>query len=117
MLFESMAYHADGFYVTWGAPEGAVMAPGQCLPPHGKLLGRLDSADLKQVIQKVRSEGFLSAFVCIVCSQDYCNIHTSTVVKVLVLYSNTVLTTYSFNIEMLLINKCIINVNPNGSAE
>uniref|UniRef100_A0A3Q3WZD5 Cytoplasmic dynein 2 heavy chain 1 n=1 Tax=Mola mola TaxID=94237 RepID=A0A3Q3WZD5_MOLML len=42
----------DGFYVTWGAPEGAVMAPGQCLPPHGKLLGRLDSADLKQVIQQ-----------------------------------------------------------------
>uniref|UniRef100_A0A4W6FB67 Cytoplasmic dynein 2 heavy chain 1 n=1 Tax=Lates calcarifer TaxID=8187 RepID=A0A4W6FB67_LATCA len=43
---------ADGFYVTWGASEGAVMAPGQSLPPHGKQLGRLDSADLKQVIQK-----------------------------------------------------------------
>ncbi|XP_076002176.1 cytoplasmic dynein 2 heavy chain 1 isoform X2 [Genypterus blacodes] len=42
----------DGFYVTWGASEGAVMAPGQSLPPHGKQLGRLDSADLKQVIQK-----------------------------------------------------------------
>ncbi|KAM9359311.1 cytoplasmic dynein 2 heavy chain 1 isoform 6-T6 [Symphorus nematophorus] len=42
----------DGFYVTWGAAEGAVMAPGQSLPPHGKQLGRLDSADLKQVIQK-----------------------------------------------------------------
>ncbi|XP_071781183.2 cytoplasmic dynein 2 heavy chain 1 [Centroberyx gerrardi] len=42
----------DGFYVTWGASEGAVMAPGQPLPPHGKPLGRLDSADLKQVIQK-----------------------------------------------------------------
>uniref|UniRef100_A0A4W6F7X0 Cytoplasmic dynein 2 heavy chain 1 n=1 Tax=Lates calcarifer TaxID=8187 RepID=A0A4W6F7X0_LATCA len=41
-----------GFYVTWGASEGAVMAPGQSLPPHGKQLGRLDSADLKQVIQK-----------------------------------------------------------------
>uniref|UniRef100_A0A8C9YGF2 Cytoplasmic dynein 2 heavy chain 1 n=1 Tax=Sander lucioperca TaxID=283035 RepID=A0A8C9YGF2_SANLU len=43
----------DGFYVTWGASEGAVMAPGQALPPHGKQLGRLDSADLKQVVQKV----------------------------------------------------------------
>ncbi|MED6293760.1 Cytoplasmic dynein 2 heavy chain 1 [Characodon lateralis] len=42
----------DGFYVTWGASEGAVVAPGQPLPPHGKQLGRLDSADLKQVIQK-----------------------------------------------------------------
>ncbi|XP_034460809.1 cytoplasmic dynein 2 heavy chain 1 isoform X1 [Hippoglossus hippoglossus] len=42
----------EGFYVTWGASEGAVMAPGQSLPPHGKQLGRLDSADLKQVIQK-----------------------------------------------------------------
>ncbi|KAG7479775.1 cytoplasmic dynein 2 heavy chain 1 isoform X1 [Solea senegalensis] len=42
----------DGFYVTWGASEGAVMAPGQSLPPHGKQVGRLDSADLKQVIQK-----------------------------------------------------------------
>ncbi|KAM4566457.1 cytoplasmic dynein 2 heavy chain 1 isoform 3-T3 [Odontesthes bonariensis] len=42
----------DGFYVTWGASEGAVMAPGQPLPPHGKQLGRLDSADLKQVVQK-----------------------------------------------------------------
>uniref|UniRef100_A0A3Q1BV91 Cytoplasmic dynein 2 heavy chain 1 n=1 Tax=Amphiprion ocellaris TaxID=80972 RepID=A0A3Q1BV91_AMPOC len=42
----------DGFYVTWGASEGAVMAPGLSLPPHGKQLGRLDSADLKQVIHK-----------------------------------------------------------------
>ncbi|XP_075905861.1 cytoplasmic dynein 2 heavy chain 1 [Nelusetta ayraudi] len=42
----------DGFYVTWGASEAAVMAPGQSLPPHGKQLGRLDSTDLKQVIQK-----------------------------------------------------------------
>ncbi|XP_036005544.1 cytoplasmic dynein 2 heavy chain 1 isoform X1 [Fundulus heteroclitus] len=43
---------SDGFYVTWGASEGAVMAPGQPLPLHGKQLGRLNSADLKQVIQK-----------------------------------------------------------------
>ncbi|XP_024132434.1 cytoplasmic dynein 2 heavy chain 1 [Oryzias melastigma] len=42
----------DGFYVTWGWSEGTVMAPGQPLPPHGKQLGRLDSADLKEVIQK-----------------------------------------------------------------
>uniref|UniRef100_A0A672FSM8 Cytoplasmic dynein 2 heavy chain 1 n=1 Tax=Salarias fasciatus TaxID=181472 RepID=A0A672FSM8_SALFA len=42
----------DGFYVTWGSSEGAVMAPGLSLPPHGKQLGRLNSADLKQVIQK-----------------------------------------------------------------
>uniref|UniRef100_A0A3P8WNV8 Cytoplasmic dynein 2 heavy chain 1 n=1 Tax=Cynoglossus semilaevis TaxID=244447 RepID=A0A3P8WNV8_CYNSE len=42
----------DGFYVTWAASEGAVMAPGQSLPPHGKQLGCLDSADLKEIIQK-----------------------------------------------------------------
>lgn len=47
---------ADGFYVTWGASEGTVVAPGQSLPPHGKQLGRLDSVDLKQVIQKVCSQ-------------------------------------------------------------
>uniref|UniRef100_A0A7N6ADW8 Cytoplasmic dynein 2 heavy chain 1 n=1 Tax=Anabas testudineus TaxID=64144 RepID=A0A7N6ADW8_ANATE len=38
--------------VLYAASEGAVIAPGQCLPSHGKQLGRLDSADLKQVIQK-----------------------------------------------------------------
>ncbi|XP_056467776.1 cytoplasmic dynein 2 heavy chain 1 isoform X1 [Gadus chalcogrammus] len=43
---------SDGFYVTWGASEGSVMAPGQSLPPHGKPLGRLNSADLREVIQK-----------------------------------------------------------------
>ncbi|XP_062407923.1 dynein cytoplasmic 2 heavy chain 1 [Sardina pilchardus] len=45
---------SDTFYVTWGAAHevGAVMAPGQSLPPHGKPLGRLDSADLKEVIRK-----------------------------------------------------------------
>ncbi|XP_019720995.1 cytoplasmic dynein 2 heavy chain 1-like, partial [Hippocampus comes] len=42
----------DGFYVTWGVSEGVVMTPGQSLPPHGKQLGRLQSSDLKQVIQK-----------------------------------------------------------------
>ncbi|KAL2095874.1 hypothetical protein ACEWY4_008022 [Coilia grayii] len=45
---------SDTFYVTWGAAHeaGAVVAPGQSLPPHGKPLGRLDSADLKEVIRK-----------------------------------------------------------------
>lgn len=53
---------ADGFYVTWGASEGGgVMAPGQSLPPHGKSLGRLDFADLRQVIHKV------SVGVCLYC--------------------------------------------------
>lgn len=52
--------YSDGSYVTWGASEGAVMLPGQSLPPHGKQLGRLDSADLKQVIQKVRNEKLFS---------------------------------------------------------
>ncbi|XP_029699181.1 cytoplasmic dynein 2 heavy chain 1 isoform X3 [Takifugu rubripes] len=42
----------DGFYVTWGASEGTVMVPGQSLPPNGKPLGRLDVADLSEVIQK-----------------------------------------------------------------
>lgn len=55
--------YADGFYVTWGASEGAVMTPGQSLPPHGKQLGRLDSADLKQVIQKVHNEELLTGTV------------------------------------------------------
>lgn len=54
---------SDGFYVTWGASEGAVTAPGQSLPPHGKQLGRLDSADLKQVIQKVQSQELLSGVI------------------------------------------------------
>ena len=39
------------------------MAPGQALPPHGKQLGRLHSADLKQVIQKVHSEELLSGML------------------------------------------------------
>lgn len=66
---------ADGFYVTWGASEGAVMAPGQSLPPHGKQLGRLDSADLKQVIQKVHSEELLYDVCSQVCSIKYAHIH------------------------------------------
>lgn len=56
----------DGFYVTWGASEGAVISPGQPLPPHGKQLGRLDSADLKQVIQKVDSEELMPDHYCLV---------------------------------------------------
>ncbi|XP_045342577.1 cytoplasmic dynein 2 heavy chain 1 isoform X15 [Leopardus geoffroyi] len=45
---------ADSFYVTWGArhSSGARPAPGQPLPPHGKPLGKLSSADLKDVITK-----------------------------------------------------------------
>ncbi|XP_058542508.1 cytoplasmic dynein 2 heavy chain 1 isoform X7 [Neofelis nebulosa] len=45
---------ADSFYVTWGArhSSGARPAPGQPLPPHGKPLGKLSSADLKDVIKK-----------------------------------------------------------------
>ncbi|XP_059035365.1 cytoplasmic dynein 2 heavy chain 1 isoform X5 [Mustela lutreola] len=45
---------ADSFYVTWGARHnsGTRVAPGQPLPPHGKPLGKLNSADLKDVIRK-----------------------------------------------------------------
>nr|XP_023648221.1 cytoplasmic dynein 2 heavy chain 1 isoform X1 [Paramormyrops kingsleyae]XP_023648222.1 cytoplasmic dynein 2 heavy chain 1 isoform X1 [Paramormyrops kingsleyae] len=45
---------ADTFYVTWGAAHEArsAIAPGQPLPPHGRPLGRLNSADLKEVIHK-----------------------------------------------------------------
>ncbi|KAF5921105.1 hypothetical protein HPG69_018505 [Diceros bicornis minor] len=45
---------ADSFYVTWGARHnsGTKAAPGQPLPPHGKPLGKLNSADLKDVIKK-----------------------------------------------------------------
>ncbi|XP_032214095.1 cytoplasmic dynein 2 heavy chain 1 isoform X5 [Mustela erminea] len=45
---------ADSFYVTWGARHnsGTRAAPGQPLPPHGKPLGKLNSADLKDVIRK-----------------------------------------------------------------
>lgn len=48
----------DSYYVTWGAPHeaGAVIAPGQPLPSHGKPLGRLSSMDLKEVIHKVGAE-------------------------------------------------------------
>lgn len=35
------------------------MAPSQSLPPHGKPLGRLDLADLNEVIKKVGSEKLL----------------------------------------------------------
>ncbi|XP_061575223.1 dynein cytoplasmic 2 heavy chain 1 isoform X3 [Cololabis saira] len=49
---DALDHMPDGFYVTWGSSEGAVIAPGQPLPPHGKQLGRLDSAALKQVIHK-----------------------------------------------------------------
>ncbi|XP_053312461.1 cytoplasmic dynein 2 heavy chain 1 isoform X2 [Spea bombifrons] len=44
----------DLFYVTWGAlhEAGGVFAPGQSLPPHGRPLGRLNSADLKDIIKK-----------------------------------------------------------------
>ncbi|XP_006741363.1 cytoplasmic dynein 2 heavy chain 1, partial [Leptonychotes weddellii] len=45
---------ADSFYVTWGARHNSGIrgAPGQPLPPHGKPLGKLNSADLKDVIRK-----------------------------------------------------------------
>ncbi|MBZ3869929.1 Cytoplasmic dynein 2 heavy chain 1 [Sciurus carolinensis] len=45
---------ADSFYVTWGARQnlGTRAALGQPLPPHGKPLGKLNSADLKDVIKK-----------------------------------------------------------------
>ncbi|XP_051782842.1 cytoplasmic dynein 2 heavy chain 1 isoform X2 [Erpetoichthys calabaricus] len=43
----------DSYYVTWGAHEpGTIIAPGQPLPPHGKPLGRLSTADLTEVIRK-----------------------------------------------------------------
>ncbi|NXG46652.1 DYHC2 protein, partial [Psilopogon haemacephalus] len=43
---------ADIFYVTWGACQEAFITSGQALPPHGRPLGRLNSADLKDIIQK-----------------------------------------------------------------
>ncbi|NWH43496.1 DYHC2 protein, partial [Fregata magnificens] len=43
---------ADIFYVTWGACQEAFITPGQALPPHGRPLGRLNSTDLKDIIQK-----------------------------------------------------------------
>ncbi|XP_018422828.1 PREDICTED: cytoplasmic dynein 2 heavy chain 1 [Nanorana parkeri] len=44
----------DLFNVTWGAlhETGSMLAPGQSLPPHGRPLGRLNSADFKDVIKK-----------------------------------------------------------------
>ncbi|XP_038617598.1 cytoplasmic dynein 2 heavy chain 1 [Tachyglossus aculeatus] len=50
-ILENMA---DSFYVTWGAQHKtrAAVAPGQPLPHHGKPLGKLNSADLKEVIKK-----------------------------------------------------------------
>lgn len=46
----------DTFYVTWGACQEAFITPGQALPPHGRPLGRLNSTDLKDIIQKVRQD-------------------------------------------------------------
>ncbi|KAF1521633.1 Cytoplasmic dynein 2 heavy chain 1, partial [Eudyptes sclateri] len=43
---------ADIFYVTWGSCQEAFITPGQALPPHGRPLGRLNSTDLKDIIQK-----------------------------------------------------------------
>ncbi|PKU42265.1 cytoplasmic dynein 2 heavy chain 1 [Limosa lapponica baueri] len=43
---------ADTFYVTWGACQEAFITPGQALPPHGRPLGKLNSTDLKDIIQK-----------------------------------------------------------------
>ncbi|XP_009895076.2 cytoplasmic dynein 2 heavy chain 1 [Dryobates pubescens] len=43
---------ADTFYVTWGACQEAFITSGQALPPHGRPLGRLNSTDLKDIIQK-----------------------------------------------------------------
>ncbi|XP_069615312.1 cytoplasmic dynein 2 heavy chain 1 [Ranitomeya imitator] len=45
---------ADLFYVTWGAlhEAGSVLAPGQALPSHGRPIGKLNSADFKDVIKK-----------------------------------------------------------------
>ncbi|XP_072706738.1 cytoplasmic dynein 2 heavy chain 1 isoform X3 [Ciconia boyciana] len=42
----------DIFYVTWGVCQEAFITPGQALPPHGRPLGRLNSTDLKDIIQK-----------------------------------------------------------------
>ncbi|NXA12552.1 DYHC2 protein, partial [Sapayoa aenigma] len=43
---------ADTFYVTWGACQEAFITTGQALPPHGRPLGKLNSTDLKDIIQK-----------------------------------------------------------------
>ncbi|NXK72907.1 DYHC2 protein, partial [Amazona guildingii] len=43
---------ADTFYVTWGACQEAFITPGQSLPPHGRPLGKLNSTDLKDIVQK-----------------------------------------------------------------
>uniref|UniRef100_A0A672TN04 Cytoplasmic dynein 2 heavy chain 1 n=1 Tax=Strigops habroptila TaxID=2489341 RepID=A0A672TN04_STRHB len=43
---------SDTFYVTWGACQEAFITPGQALPPHGMPLGKLNSTDLKDIIQK-----------------------------------------------------------------
>ncbi|XP_023565248.1 cytoplasmic dynein 2 heavy chain 1 [Octodon degus] len=55
---------AGSFYVTWGARHhaGARPGPGQPLPPHGKPLGKLSSADLKDVIKKILFDLSVSYF-------------------------------------------------------
>ncbi|KAG8452968.1 hypothetical protein GDO86_004684 [Hymenochirus boettgeri] len=52
--FDVLDSLTDFYYVTWGAlhEAGAVIAPGQSLPPHGRPLGRLNSNDLQDVIKK-----------------------------------------------------------------
>lgn len=60
---------ADSYYVTWGArhSSGANTVPGQPLPPHGKPLGKLTSADLKDVIKKVWNHARESGMAMVVC--------------------------------------------------
>lgn len=59
MIYVNIIFSADSYYVTWGArhSSGAKTVPGQPLPPHGKPLGKLTSADLKDVIKKVWEPG------------------------------------------------------------
>ncbi|XP_015268586.1 PREDICTED: cytoplasmic dynein 2 heavy chain 1 [Gekko japonicus] len=68
---------ADSYYVTWGARNelGALMAPGQTLPPHGRPLGKLNSADLKDVIKKVMQLAGIEAQHVVLLLEDYQFVH------------------------------------------
>lgn len=67
----------DSYYVTWGARNelGAVMAPGQTLPPHGRPLGKLNSADLSDVIKKVCHKRLICSDRILRSSYLFCALH------------------------------------------
>jgi len=56
MFSSDVLYHAEDYFVTWGAASdgsmGVKSAGGVPMPPVGRPLGRLSSEDFRAVIEK-----------------------------------------------------------------